>query len=57
MGQPDTWVIIDLIQNKLVNLVVWNGDQQIWTVPTGTYAVLLSDINPSDLLLGADTII
>jgi hypothetical protein len=57
MIQPTTWVIIGVVNNAIVNLVVWDGDQFVWEAPPGTYAVRLSDIPADDLPPNPPTVI
>jgi len=47
--QIDDWAIIDQVGGWLVTVVRWTGDTSVWNPPTGTYAVLLSEINLDDL--------
>lgn len=56
-NNPDTWVIIGLASGRLVNLVVWDGDEAIWVAPLGTYAVPLDDLAPEDLPQNPPTVI
>ena len=45
----DDWAIIDQAGGWLVTVVRWTGDTSVWNPPAGTYAVLRSEINLSDL--------
>lgn len=51
------WLIFNKANGKLVNLVVWDGDTLIWSPPSDTYAIRLSEIDPSHILLNGETLI
>ena len=40
-------MIINNIGNYIENLIVWDGDENKWTPPNGTYAVKIEDIDYS----------
>lgn len=40
------YVILDQ-NNKAINIVVWNGDTNIWQPPANTTITLLEDVDPS----------
>ena len=51
------WLIFDKANGKLVNLVVWDGVTLIWSPPSDTYAIRLSEIDRSRIRLNGETLI
>jgi hypothetical protein len=45
----NTWAIINSAENCIENFIVWDGDENKWTPPNGTYAVKIEDINYSTI--------
>lgn len=52
----NTYAIIDEQHNYLVNLVLWNGDLNIWQPPIGTIAVPAENIDFSNLPINDNNI-
>jgi hypothetical protein len=42
-------VIINSAENCIENFIVWDGDENKWTPPNGTYAVKIEDIDYSTI--------
>lgn len=40
----NTYVILNS-ENKIVNIIIWNGDTSIWQPPENCTAILLSNID------------